>query len=67
MTTQEAIASVLETRTKYRVSQDLGCAPILVTYWTKDTKMGAQYRDTFNVVYGIKIDDNAMGPSSNNS
>lgn len=57
MTTQEAIAYVLRTRTRYRVSQDLGCAPILVSYWERKTKMGKQYRDLFKHVYGVEIDD----------
>lgn len=67
MTTQDAITKVLETRTKYRVSQDLGCAPILVSYWLVHTKMGREYRDLFKTVYGITIDDNSMGPSNSNS
>ena len=65
MTTQDAITKVLETRTKYRVSQDLGCAPILVSYWLKGTKMGAQYRSIFNSVYGITIDDTLETPNRN--
>ena len=57
MTTKEAVESMLKTRTKYRMSQDLGCAPILVDYWLVYTKMGKQYRDLFKHVYGVEIDD----------
>lgn len=57
MTTQEAIEHVLKTRTKYRVSQDLGCAPILVSYWERKTKMGKQYKDVFKQVYNVEIND----------
>lgn len=67
MTTAETMQHLMETRTKYRISQDLGCAPTLVNYWLTGTKMGAQYRLVVELVYGITINDNSMGPSSINS
>jgi len=67
MRTHEAVEKVTETRTRYRVSQDLGCAPILVSHWLRGTKMGTQYRELFEQVYGITINDNPMEASSNYS
>lgn len=58
MTTKEAIEARLTAGlTKYRISQDVACAPVLVDYWLKGTCMGQQYRELFYKLYGVTIDD----------
>jgi len=59
MKTSEAVKYVLSkySLSKYRMAQDLGCAPTLVNYWLKSTRMGGQYRALFNKLYGVEIDD----------
>ena len=58
MTTKEAIeARLAEGLTKYRIAQDLDCAPILVDYWLNGTCMGQQYCELFKRVYGVIIND----------
>ena len=68
MNTAEAVAFTLEAQdiTKYRLSQDMGCAPILVDKWLTGTQMGKQYRFIFESNYGIKINE-TMDASSRNS
>lgn len=57
MNTEEAVAHVLSklSISKYRMSQDLGCAPILVTYWLTGTRMGPAYKKLFLHVYDIEV------------
>jgi hypothetical protein len=67
VTTEEAVRKVLAGgMTKYRLSQDMGCAPILVNYWLYGTKMGYKYRDIFEHLYGITINDNSLDASRRN-
>lgn len=62
MITSEAVQKVLKDKgvSKYRLSQEMGAAPILVDYWLHGTKMGVAYRELFEKLYGIRIDDNSM-------
>ena len=67
MNTKEAILFVLEDEniSKYKMAQELGCAPILVNYWLNGTKMGVQYRELFELVYKVKIDEHSSVATSN--
>ena len=68
MKTKDAVSTVLAggKLTKYRMSQDLGCAPVLIDYWLLKTKMGPAYRKLFNKLYGVEIDDSSMEAPANN-
>jgi len=57
LNTREAVSTILAggKLTKYRMAQDLGCAPILVNYWLKGTIMGTDYRELFYKIYGVEI------------
>lgn len=62
MRTAEAVQFILddENISKYRMAHDLGCAPVLVNYWLNGTKMGKQYRELFETVYKVVINDEAL-------
>lgn len=68
MTTKEAVELILEANqySKYRLAQIMGCAPTLVDFWLRKTKMGEQYKSKFEDLFGIKIDD-TICPSNTTS
>lgn len=59
MKTKQAVAFILKHRglTKYRMSQDIGCAPVSVDQWLKRTRMGKQYAAKFYSLYKVEITD----------
>ena len=64
MQTKAAVYHVLRRDgiSKYRMSQDMGCAPISVNQWLSGTKMCAAYREKFKELYGVTINDAVPTP-----
>ncbi len=59
MKTKQAVAFVLKHKgiTKYRMSQDMGCAPPSIDQWLKRTRMSKAYAEIFYSLYKVVIND----------
>ena len=62
MKTKEAVEQVLASGlSKYALAKSLNCAgAVSVNQWLANTKMSSAFVDKFEVLYGIRISDEAV-------
>lgn len=59
LATGEAVAKVLKMKniSKYKMAQQIGVSPIMISNYLSGSKMRQKIADTFETYYGIEISD----------